>query len=498
MTARNRVVLIAIVSFALVAAVGTGYWWGQSRVDGSAVITTNAQTNGRQVLYWYDPMKPEQRFEKPGKSPYMDMQLLPRYADEVGDSGISIAPGVRQNVGIRTIVVKRGQLASAVRVPGTIGWDLRQERIVSARVDSIIERLHVRAPFESVRAGQPLASVIAPTWSTAIAEAHTLGQARSASARSLQSAAQERLRALGLPTDASTDGGRITLTSPVTGVVSEIGVREGQSAPSGMLLFRVNGTRTVWLEAAIPQAGIDGIVSGTPVEATVDARPGEIFHGRVETLLPQVDVGSRTQRARIVLDNPDGLLAPGMFAQITLNPPAGAERPLVPTDALIGAGAQTRVIVLGADDTFRPVIVQAGRSNGGMTEILTGLKGGEKIVASGQFLIDSEANLSGALERLSAGTVEASDASDKDAMPSEVMPGMPNMKPSPPRSPSAAESPKKPAVPAKPEEREVLYWYDPMRPDQHFDKPGKSPYMDMQLVPKYADEVEAGTPESQP
>jgi Cu(I)/Ag(I) efflux system membrane fusion protein len=506
MTGANRAVLIAVVSCAFAAAVGTGYWWGRSRDDAPTLTTPSTPSPGRKVLYWYDPMKPGQRFDKPGNTPYMDMQLLPKYADDVADSGISIAPGVRQNVGIRTIVVKRGQLAATVLVPGTIGWDLREERIVSARVDSIVGRLYVRAPFEPVRGGQPLASIIAPTWSTALAEAHALGQARSAPARSLQSAARERLRVLGLPAGASAGGGRVTLMSPVTGVVSEIGVREGQSAPTGTLLFRVNGTRTVWLEAAIPQAGIAGIVAGTPIEATVDARPGETFHGRVETLLPQIDMGSRTQRARIVLDNPDGRLVPGMFAQITLRPPAGAEHPLVPTDALIGAGAQARVIVLGADDSFRPVIVQTGRSSGGMTEILAGLKGGEKVVASGQFLIDSEANLSGALDRLDAGTVESHDAGEHDeTMPGHVMPGMPDMEVAPPqvvptRPTAATAAAKKTTSTAPPEsgEGEVQYWYDPMRPDQHFDKPGKSPYMDMQLVPKYADEVEVGASEPLP
>lgn len=506
MTGPNRAVLVAAVSFAFLAAVGAGYWWGRSRDDAPTSTTTSTPAPSRKVLYWYDPMKPKQRFDKPGKSPYMDMQLLPRYADDVAESGISIAPGVRQNAGIRTVVVKRGQLTATLSVPGTIGWDLRQERIVSARVDSIVERLHVRAPFEPVRAGQPLATVLAPTWSTALAEAHALGQARSAPARSLQSAAQERLRVLGLPAGASAGGGRITLMSPVTGVVSEIGVREGQSAPTGTLLFRVNGMRTVWLEAAIPQAGIAGVAAGTPIEATVDARPGETFHGRVEILLPQIDMGSRTQRARIVLDNPDGQLVPGMFAQITLRPPAGVEHPLVPTNALIGAGAQARVIMLGADDSFRPVIVQTGRSGGGMTEILAGLKGGEKIVASGQFLIDSEANLSGALDRLGAVTVESTGADEQgEAMPGHVMPGMPDMEVPPPqvaptRTTPVTTAPKKKTSTAPPEsrERKVLYWYDPMRPDQHFDKPGKSPYMDMQLVPKYADEAEASASEPQP
>lgn len=401
MSRMHRVVIVAVSAALLLGGLGLGYWWGRSRTDAPVSIADNASSDERKILYWYDPMVPDQRFDKPGKSPFMDMQLVPKYGDEASEGGIAIAPGVRQSLGMRTVVVKQGSLSGAVHVPGTIGWDLRQERVVSARVDAIVDRLYVKTPFESVRAGQPLASVLAPTWSTALAEAHALGQARSASARELQSASRERLHALGLPSGAGAGkGGSITLTSPVSGVLSEIGVREGQSAPTGTLLFRINGTATVWLEAAVPQAGVAGVAAGTPVEATVDAMPGQVFRGRVEALLPQIDMSSRTQRARIVLDNPEGLLAPGMFAQITLKPVDAAEHPLVPSDALIGSGAQARVIVLDEDDRFRPVAVQPGRSSGGMTEILSGLQGGERVVASGQFLIDSEASLSGALDRL--------------------------------------------------------------------------------------------------
>ncbi len=428
---------IVVASVALLfAGLGLGYWWGRSGAEPSTPGMAEAKASEGKVLYWYDPMVPDQHFDKPGKSPFMDMELVAKYADETSEGGIAIAPGVRQNLGMRTVVVKRGSLAGSVRVPGTIGWDLRQERVVSARVDSIVERLYVKAPYEPVRAGQPLVSVLAPTWSAAIAEARALDQARSGPARALRSASRERLRTLGLPAGAAASrNGSITLTSPVSGVVSEIGVREGESAPMGTMLFRVNGTDTVWLEAAVPQAGVAGIAPGTPVEASVSAMPGRTFQGRVEVLLPQIDVGSRTQRARIVLDNRDGVLAPGMFAEIVLKPVDGAEHPLVPSDAVVGSGSQARVIVLDAGDQFRPVLVQPGRSAGGFTEILSGLKGGERVVASGQFLIDSEANLSGALERLGANaaandskavspqetSTQGAEAGD-DATPAEPMP----------------------------------------------------------------------------
>jgi len=489
----------------LTTGIGLGYWWGHSRQPPEGA---SPAAQDRQVLYWYDPMVPNERYDKPGKSS-MGMTLVPKYADEVGEGGIAIASSTQQSLGIRTVEVKRGRLVGDIRVPGTIAWDLRQERVVSARVDAIVERLFVKAPYAPVRAGQPLASVLAPAWSTAMAEARALGQARSATARNLQPAARERLRALGLPTGAGSRDGAIVLSAPVSGVVSEIGVREGQSAPAGTLLFRINGTQTVWLEAAVPQAAVTNITSGTPVMASVSAMPGRRFAGRVETLLPQLDPVSRTQRARIVLDNRDGLLAPGMFAEIELNPSSATEMPLVPTDALIGSGRGARVIVQMPEGHFRPIAVQAGRSGGGFTEILSGLKGGERVVASGQFLIDSEANLSGALDRLGASpsmpdnaTAPPTDASqparsemlgapDTAADPEQVVPAKKVAKTRVPTKvapePSVTQSK---TAPTK-TERKVLYWYDPMMPEQHFDKPGKSPYMDMPLLPRYADEQDA-------
>lgn len=400
---------IAAITVALFAAVASGYWWGRSRAEPPFSTSANPPQGERVVLYWYDPMVPDQHFDKPGKSPFMDMMLVPKYADGDASGGIRVDPGLRQSLGVRTVVAEPGLLEAGIRVPGTIAWNLREEHVVSARVDAVVDRLYVRAPFERVHAGEPLATLIAPEWSTAIAEARAVGQGASASARDLRGAAAARLRALGLPTGARVLGNaRVMLTAPAAGIVSEIGARQGEAAPAGTLLFRLNGDDRVWLEAAIPQAGLAGIGVGTPAVATVDAFPGETFGGEVEALLPKVDRDSRTQEARIVLDNPAGLLAPGMFAQVTLQPIAAKAYPLVPTNALIGSGDEARVIVQADDGGFTPVAVHAGRSSGGMTEILSGLVGGERVVASGQFLIDSEASLSGALERLDAGATDDS------------------------------------------------------------------------------------------
>jgi Cu(I)/Ag(I) efflux system membrane fusion protein len=496
-SSRQRLWRLTVLAVAILfLGLALGFWLGRRPPDGMA-SSSSTPSGERKVLYWYDPMAPEQRFDKPGKSPYMDMQLLPRYANEVEADGVSIAPGTQHNLGIRTVEVERGRIGGALTVPGTIGWDLTREYVVSVPVEAVVNRLYVKTPFEFVHAGQPLVSVLAPVWSTALAEAQAVRQAQSSSARSLGSAAQARLHVLGLPPGARVDRGGIALTSPVRGVVSEIGVREGQAAPAGTLLFRVNGSQTVWLEAAVPQTDTAGIRAGTPVEAQVSALPGEVFSGRIDTLLPSIDLSNRTQQARIVLDNPDGRMAPGMFAQITLQPEAGADVPLVPTDAVIGAGDQARVIVRDGQGRFVPVAVQTGRSGGGHTEILRGLKGGERVVASGQFLIDSEASLSGALDRL--GATEASVDAERKGM-KEMGSGAALQEEKKAKSlddqPAAVvertrlrgnDEQKQKQKPAPASRRcQVQYWYDPMMPGKHFDEPGKSPFMDMQLVPKFA------------
>ena len=389
---RGFVVLAALA--ALAGAIG---WWSAGRGD-QPVATVPA--GERKVLYWYDPMVPDQHFAKPGKSPFMDMQLQPKYADEEVKSGVEVSAVTQHNLGVRTVAVEKSRLDGELAVSGTIAWDLRLERVVSARTEVIVDRLYVKAPFTKVRRGEPLASVIAPAWSSALAEAQAIAQSAETGTRELEAAAQARLRALGVPdgTQLGRDG-RIVLTAPEQGVVSEIGVREGEVAVVGATLFRVNGTRTVWLQAAIPQAEAAGIAAGARVVAEVGgvARPVE---GRVESLLPTLDPASRTQQARIVLANPDGVLAAGQQARVVLRSDAGHERLRVRGEAVTGSGEQAHVIVRHGDANIMPMAVGSGRRSGGRTEILSELEAGDQVVVSGKFLLDSEASLSGALERL--------------------------------------------------------------------------------------------------
>ena len=381
-TITNRVVAAVAALILLVVAGGIGYLIArQSTPTAPSSTAATSPSSGKKVLYWYDTMVPQQHFDKPGLSP-MGMQMVPKYADDGGPKDvIQIDPTTVQNLGVRTALVERRVLASAIRVPGTITWDYRKASTVSARVDAVISKPDVRAPYTVVAAGAPLAQLLAPQWNSALAEYRALEQARSADARELRSAARQRLQVLGL-TAADIQSSRhgadaaITLHAPQAGVVTTLDVREGQRVTAGQTLMTLNGLSTVWVEAALPQAVAGTVRSGTPVGVTVDALPGRSFHGTVETLLSDVDAVTRTQRARIVLDNPDGALSPGMFATVQLNPTPDVAVPVVPDDALIATGTHTRVILAEGDGHFRAVSVRIGRAAGGYTEILDGLAGG--------------------------------------------------------------------------------------------------------------------------
>jgi membrane fusion protein, copper/silver efflux system len=421
MNPRAIVLFVAALLF-LLLGFAAGRWLAPAPLH--VVDAPAAAPAEREVLYWYDPMVPDQRFDKPGKSPFMDMMLVPRYADEPGAAGVAIDPQLRQSLGIRTAMVERGRLEQSIRVPGTLQWDLRAERRVSARVDGIVERLHVATPFERVHAGQTLVTLLAPEWSAALAEYRSLVGAESEEGRALADAARSRLLALGMtPADLGRAPPadrvpRVLLSSPIDGVVAEIDVREGERVMAGQTLFRINGTGQIWLLADVPQGRSALVRPGAEADVSIASLPGERFQGTVEALLPELDPVTRSQRARIVLEDPAARLAAGMVAEAHIIPAAGELHPLVPSGAVIMTGIDSRVII-AEDDRFRVVGVRLGRRAGDRVEILQGLSGGERVVVSGQFLIDSEASLSGLQQRLDPGA-DADDAHDPHA--GHVMP----------------------------------------------------------------------------
>jgi Cu(I)/Ag(I) efflux system membrane fusion protein len=354
-------------------------------------------------------MVPGQKFDKPGKSPFMDMELVPVYADEgQAQGGVAVSPGVRQNLGMRIAEVRKGTLASTLDVVGNVAFNERDLVQLQARSSGYVEKLFVRAPLDRVRKGQPLLQLYVPDWVAAQEEYLAIKRMPAgADTAGLLDAARQRMRLAGMTEAQVAQVGarsqvspRITVTAPVDGVVSELSVREGMMVVPGAPLFRINGIRTVWVNAEVPESAAAQVRPGTAVRATSPAFPGTAFDGKVEALLPEVSAATRTLRARIELANPGGRLVPGMFATIHMAPEAGREALLVPSEAVIQTGERTVVITVSADGTFAPADAVTGSEADGQTDVLRGLEEGQKVVASGQFLIDSEASLRGTLQRL--------------------------------------------------------------------------------------------------
>jgi Cu(I)/Ag(I) efflux system membrane fusion protein len=385
---------------------GGGYWLSQYFAKTSGQVATVAD---RKVLYWHDPMVPGQRFDKPGKSPFMDMQLVPVYADEAGDAGtgVHVSSSMTQNLGIRLGKVESATLQQALSAVGSIVFDESVLEVVPARVEGYVTRLYVRAPLERVRRGQRLAEIQAPAWLEAQQEYVALLDAKSEAGQSLRGAARERLAVLGVPEAAirliesqRRTSATTTVVSPIDGVLAELGIREGTAFVPGTPLFRLNGLRSVWANARIPEAQASMVSAGSTVIAHAAAWPGTDFKGRVIGLLPQVDAETRTLTARVALGNADGKLSPGMFVTLEFDVPVGAAQLVVPSEAVITTGERSVVIAANGDGSFGVVNVVPGMEHGGRTVILSGLTEGQSIVISGQFLIDSEASLKSTVSRL--------------------------------------------------------------------------------------------------
>ena len=363
----------------------------------------------RRVLYWHDPMVPGTKFDKPGKSPFMDMQLVPVYADEAADEGkTTISPRVQQNLGIRTAEVKRGSLPTTVTAVGSVAYNERDVALVQARTGGFVERLHVRAPLDRVRKDQPLVDLYIPEWIAAQEEFFSVRRMQGRGADALVDAARQRMRLAGMRDEqiriieaSGSIQPRFTITAPLGGVVTELMVREGMTVMPGASLFRINGVETIWINAEVPESLAAFVRPGASVEATTPAAPGRSFRGRVAALLPEVNPQTRTIKARIELANPSGQLAPGMFATLNFTATERNNVLLVPTESVIRTGQRSVVITMQDDGKFAPANVEIGAEADGQTEIRNGLTAGQKVVVSGQFLIDSEASLRATMTRMS-------------------------------------------------------------------------------------------------
>ena len=382
--------------------------------------------NNKKVLYYHDPMVPGNKFDKPAKSPFMDMMLVPVYADGNGGgdndkagSKVTVSPRTQQNLGVRTAEVTQSLLSPQLAAVGNIAFNERDQVVVQARATGFVERLQVRATLDRVAKGQPLAELYVPEWIAAQEEFLSVRRMQGTDLASLVDGARQRMRQVGMNEaqmawveSSGKTQPRITLVAPIAGVVTEQLAREGMTVTAGTTLFRITGLSTVWAQAEVPESQAALLRPGARVQARSPAVPGVVFEGKLQALLPQVDAATRTLKARLQLANPGERLVPGMFVQMqfvdtgsnTSNDTRGAppinKALLVPTEAVIQTGQRAVVMLAEEGGRFRPVEVETGIESGGQTEIKRGLKAGERVVVSSQFLIDSEASLKGVEARL--------------------------------------------------------------------------------------------------
>ena len=368
---------------------------------------------GKKILYYHDPMVPASKFDKPAKSPFMDMMMSPVYADSDGDQGkVTVSARTQQNLGVRTAAVTEGMLSPQVSAVGSIAYNERDQVIVQARATGYVERLHVRATLDPVSKGQPLAELYVPDWIAAQEEFLSVRRMQGTDLAVLVDGARQRMRQAGMneaqirlvETTGKTQA-RITLVAPIGGVVVELMAREGMTVAPGATLFRINGVATVWANAEVPESQSALLRPGAKVQARSPAVPGTTFDGKVQAILPDVNPTTRTLKARLELANPGGRLVPGMFVQMQFMDMRAEKSLLIPTEALIQTGKRTVVMLAEDNGRFRPVEVEAGIESGGQTEIKRGLQAGQRVVVSSQFLIDSEASLRGVEARLNEAPV---------------------------------------------------------------------------------------------
>lgn len=386
---------VAFAAVTLVAGAG-GYYLAGSHVAGSASPPPETR---RKPLYYFDPMVPQEHYDNAESLSSMGMKTIPKYAESVSGGsispGVTIAPSAMQNLGIRVVTVINGTLAGSLDVTGSIDFNQRDVAIVQSRATGFVQRVYGRAPGDVIRAGAPIADVLVPEWGGAQAEYDAV---RKTGDIALIAAARQRLRLIGIPGGAADGRGMATIRSPIGGVITTLEVRAGVTLSPGQTLAQINGLGTLWLNAAVPEVRVGAVRVGQIATAELAGFPGERFNGRVIAVLPTAQADSRTITVRIELPNRQGRLRPGMFATVHLGDTA---RPalLVPSEAVIRTGKRMLVMLSDGKGRFRPAEVRVGGEAGGQTEIIAGLAVGEMVVASGQFLLDSEASLTGVVAR---------------------------------------------------------------------------------------------------
>jgi Cu(I)/Ag(I) efflux system membrane fusion protein len=360
-----------------------------------------------EVLYWVAPMDSNFRRDEPGKSP-MGMDLVPVYADEAGATPgvVSIDPTVLSNLGVRTATAERGTLPRLIETVGYIGYDEDTLQHIHTRVDGWIEKLATTATGDPVRKGQLLFELYSPTLVNAQQEYLA---ALSSSNVGLKNASRDRLAALGLTESdiARLDrerkvSQRVSVFAESDGVVADLGVREGMFVTPATEVMSVAQLDKVWVVAEVFERQSAWVEPGQRAAVELDYLPGTTLRGTVDYVNPELDPKTRTLKVRLRFDNEGAKLLPNMFARVVIEGVPVSNIVHVPREAVIRGGTSSRVVIDIGDGRFESRKVLIGIESGDRVAIRRGLKEGERVVVSAQFLIDSESNIESALERMGA------------------------------------------------------------------------------------------------
>ncbi|MDR2302428.1 MAG: efflux RND transporter periplasmic adaptor subunit [Deltaproteobacteria bacterium] len=381
-----------------------------------------------EILYWYDPMFPGTRFDQPGKSPFMDMELVPRYADASGGAGVVIDPVQIQNLGVKVTEAKAGRLTRTRMVSANVEFNRYLEARVQPRAEGFVSEISRLAVGDTVKLGQEIAKITVPAWASDQSE-YLLLKSQRADPK-LIGGVREKLRLNGMPEEmlAEVDAtGKVQTTlrilAPVAGAVTELNVYPGMNVEKNMTVAVILGFDPVWVTAEVPEGDLELAQNGR-ARVAVPAYPGELFEPSDRSVLARASLETRTVPLRLTVPNPEGRLKPGFTATVRLRG-QGPEGLIIPSQSLIDLGSEKRVITRAPDGSFVPKLVTVGGASGEETVVTSGLSENDQVVVSGLFLIDSEANLTGALERMRRTPQTPESAADLPAPAAPSAPAAP-------------------------------------------------------------------------
>jgi len=393
--------LIPLLVLVLAGGILVGRMLGQE----AAAPAVSGGEETREILYWVAPMDPNFRRDEPGKSP-MGMDLVPVYADEAkGQSGVVVIdPTMVNNLGVRTAIAQRGSLPRRIETVGYVSYDEDTLQHVHTRVDGWIEKLATKATGDPVNKGQLLFELYSPVLVNAQQEYLAALQSNNTI---LRSASRDRLLALGVGASEIARlekervvQQRVRVYADSDGVIAHLGVREGIFVTPSTEVMSIARLDRVWVLAEVFERQAGWVQPGQEATVELDYLPGRALRGTVDYVYPELDPKTRTLKVRLRFDNEGVMLRPNMFAQVVIDGTGFDNIVTVPREAVIRGGRSNRVVVALGDGRFRSQPVTLGIESGDRVAIRSGLEAGERIVTSAQFLIDSEANIDSALQRM--------------------------------------------------------------------------------------------------